>query len=1074
MLRRMAGLASVENRIWMLVGAGLAAGVLVVLLFQWREARLDAQREDAFAAHTQAQQLEWDLAQNVDHQLVALTSLAFSRQDDALSRESLEDYMSGSDALHPMQQAIEDLVVRRGLDEAYRPLGDWLGEWRNQTEQMLDLRAEALLALKRAGNRVALAGDRSADLVERVEDLGVVCDLLAATARRQVQRAAASGAPSAAATRRLEDSAILAAAVQDLRADALDCRSLVARLATAEDPRVAGQLQGELLRCAAETIPARLAAVRRCAGSTTAYDASLDDIDDSALRLLTVVVGEEAPQVQPRGLLGWHSEALRLELAMHALLPEIHEGAHAMAASLDALNAALAADSRARLEALESQTQLLARIVLAVVVLLGAAYLTVARRISASIARIRQGEAAAQSRLAASEARFADMATISSDWLWELDAAGRFTYVSAYGPDLLGQPEAGLLGRRFTDILPEYERERMAAILRQALDGSGGFADVEHWIESADGRELCLLGNGRPITDGAGRVMGFRGASKDITEQVLTREAYRSAKEEAEQANRHLELAAARANDMAIEAQAANAAKSEFLATMSHEIRTPINGIIGMNALLLESALDAEQREYAAAVSSSADTLLSLINDILDYSKIEAGKVELEILPVDVRAIVDDVLDLLHLRAEEKGLRLTGCVASDVPAAVAGDPTRLRQVLINLVGNAIKFTSAGVIEVHAGVLRRDAAADVLSFAVRDTGIGIPRHKIRKLFEAFAQADGSTTRRFGGTGLGLSISRRLVQLMGGSIEVDSEVGAGSTFRFTTATSPVTIADDLAAINARHEQRRQALARLDAAIVGGAEDDAGILAQHLRHLGLAVTLFPRLDDLPGAADTDDAPTPRLLFVFADGDGDDAIAFCRRRRPDARAVLVGDRDARRRMGTGAPALATPLRHRPIAELIEQMDGFGSGLPAPAGDGGDDAELAGLRILLVDDNAINRKVALGALKRWGLTADTAADGGEALERWRAGDYQVILMDCMMPGVDGYEATRRIRRAETGGRVTIIAMTANAQEGDRESCLAAGMDDYVAKPLKRDLLRAALQRAVRKESPAGSTSPVA
>jgi two-component system, sensor histidine kinase and response regulator len=493
-------------------------------------------------------------------------------------------------------------------------------------------------------------------------------------------------------------------------------------------------------------------------------------------------------------------------------------------------------------------------------------------------------------------------------------------------------------------------------------------------------------------------------------------------------------------------AQAANRAKSEFLANMSHELRTPMNGVIGMASLLLDTELTAQQRDYAQTVHHSANSLLSLVNDILDLSKIEAGKLVLEPLVFDLRETVEEAAVLLGVRAAEKGLALVARVDPALPRRLVGDLGRLRQVITNLTGNAIKFTARGHVYLDLSLVERRMDSLLVRLEVRDTGIGIPADKREHIFDKFTQADASTTRRYGGTGLGLAICRELIELMGGHITVESVEGSGSTFRCTLA---------LAAAAGQPAEVPALLGRpLLLATTGTLE--RGVLRELLQAEGATVRIGAPQDAVPG----------ELVVVDA---GDDAL-------PDGchGVVLV---DPGRRHECPWYCVSRPVRRRELLSALAGSPGLPAGSPsAPAYR---TPYKRPAHVLLVEDTVVNQKVATSMLKRLGFTVDLAQTGREAVERSAAGGYAVILMDCQMPEMDGLEATRLIREREVAGgpRVPIVAMTAHAMQGDRERCLAAGMDDYLSKPVRRDALEAVLlhwlDRAPVVESAiSASTSP--
>ena len=533
-------------------------------------------------------------------------------------------------------------------------------------------------------------------------------------------------------------------------------------------------------------------------------------------------------------------------------------------------------------------------------------------------------------------------------------------------------------------------------------------------------------------------------------------------------------------------AMAASRAKSEFLANMSHEIRTPMNGIIGMTELTLATPLDARQRDYLATVKSSAESLLAILNDILDFSKIESRKLALESIPFDLRDVIFDTLKPLAIAAEEKGLELLCDIDERVPGNLIGDPMRLRQVLSNLIGNAIKFTPDGHVLVEVREESRDEGRASLRFRIADTGIGIPADKHDAVFEAFSQADGSTTRRFGGTGLGLSISATLVRLMGGSIWVESEPGAGSTFSFT-AGFPVA---------AGYERPAGVVPPLDGVRVLVVDDNAVNRRILLAQLGwwnadaTAVESGARaLEALSEAADTADPYA--LVLLDANMPGLDGFEVAERiaGRPELAGATVmmltssgqyGDAARCRRAGVSV-YLTKPVATDALFAAIGQALGAAAGPPRPdAGHAITRADTP-LRVLIAEDNVVNQRVAVGLLEARGHTVTVVADGREAVAACQRQPFDAILMDVQMPVMSGTEAARAIRSLErrTGGHVRIVAMTAHAMEGDRERFLAAGMDGYVSKPVDPAVLFDEIERIAPRSGPraaraAAATSRVA
>ncbi|RMG94493.1 MAG: response regulator, partial [Chloroflexi bacterium] len=624
------------------------------------------------------------------------------------------------------------------------------------------------------------------------------------------------------------------------------------------------------------------------------------------------------------------------------------------------------------------------------------------------------------------------------DLYFRLDADGTILDYNAGNPDDLYLPPHEFLGQRIQDVLPPEVSRKFETAIRE-VQRSGNLISIDYELNVPSG-EKFFEARLTPLLDNQMIVI-----VRDITERKEAERQLLAAKEAAEAAAR---------------------AKSEFLANMSHEIRTPLNAVIGMTGLLLDTELTFEQRDFVETIRNSGDALLSIINDILDFSKIEAGKLELEAQPFNIRTCVEESLDLVATKAAEKGLDLVYYLEEGMPTLVMGDITRLRQILVNLLSNAVKFTQVGEVAVFGNGRYLNETCYEFHFAVRDTGIGIPKDRMHRLFQSFSQVDSSTTRKYGGTGLGLAISKKLAEMMNGRMWVESELGKGSTFHFTIQVEVIPGTPTV-----QPDADQHYLTGKKVLIVDDNSTNRTILKKQLCSWQM----------LPRAAST---PAEALEWIRRGDEFD--IAILDMQMPDKDGLTLGQEIRQYRSPSQLPMImltslgqhsratsnllfaahiTKPVKPAHLRDILINVLAGRTTTRHETTESIYDAEMGQkhpLRILLAEDNTVNQKVALRILEKLGYRADVAGNGLEVLEALKRQQYDVILMDVQMPEMDGVEATQCIRKMwPPEEQPRIVAMTAHALSGDREKYIASGMDDYVSKPIRLEELVAALGKCL-------------
>ena len=669
------------------------------------------------------------------------------------------------------------------------------------------------------------------------------------------------------------------------------------------------------------------------------------------------------------------------------------------------------------------------------------------------------------------------MIETSSDWIWETDENLIYKYCSPKITDISGYLPEEVIGYGIMDFLYQDDQQNISAFSYAFINSRIPVKGLECKYQHKDGRILDFETSAVPVFSEQGSFRGFQGVHRDITERKKVEQEKEILLRILEQRNNDLEkIVEERTRDIMetnkklkkaiVESNQANTAKSYFLANMSHEIRTPISGINGYINLMQNTALDEEQAEYVNEAKKASQMLMSVIDDILDYSKIEARKMTFDKTEFSILEQVEDSVSLFALAGGLKGLEIGAWVSNDVPKTVMGDPTRLKQVLVNLISNAVKFTASGYVVARVVKEREDNNQVMLKFTVEDTGIGIKEGDLKKLFEVFTQVDASTTRRYGGTGLGLAISKKLVEMMQGNFSVESEPGRGSSFSFTAVFKKLEAekADDYAYYCSLLEGKKILLIgkkNMSMDIIkrylGEARCDvieAGSIAEALKLQSFEGEGADRVDAVLADEKVSLSEKPLLEelkgVINANKDAERIIIISQ--------IQKDNFSARKNSKLKLHSVFKPIRRNELVKTlcatINPDISIRESLPEkePAAEASSD--LKSVRILLVEDNYMNQRLIGKILEKRGFTYDLAENGANAIDVCETKKYDIIFMDCQMPVVDGYVATRRIREGSGLNKKTpVVAMTAYAMAGDREKCLQAGMDDYISKPIDVEVL---------------------